>query len=91
MTMLAVLAFDARSYTLWSRHVTSALPQGLLSGIFIAAVVTHLLEALYAWRLAQRHGLTRSAAGWALQTFLLGYPSLRMLIGRARRGPDAAP
>lgn len=80
MAFLAILAFDARAYARWCAHVTAALPQPFLRGLFAAAVLTHVIEATYALRLAQRHGL--HAAGWLVQTFLLGYPSLRLLRRR---------
>jgi hypothetical protein len=83
MVLLAVLAFDAGAYAVWCANVTTVLPQRLLQAIFIAALVTHLAEAAYAFRLASRSGLREDAGGWFLQTFLLGYPSLRLLRRRA--------
>jgi hypothetical protein len=59
--------------------VTAGISQGRLRIIFVAAVLTHVAEAGYAWRLAQRAGLVTSAGGWAVQTFTLGFPSLRLL------------
>ena len=82
MVLLAVLAFDAGAYAAWCAHVTAVLPQRLLQGIFIAALATHLAEAAYAFRLASRSGLRENAGGWFVQTFLLGYPSLRLLRRR---------
>jgi len=83
MALLGLLAFHTGAYAQWRALVTVALSQSLLRGIFAAAVLTHLLEAMYAWHLAQRAGLRRSARGWFLQTLLLGYPSLRLLLRRA--------
>jgi hypothetical protein len=83
MVLLAVLAFDAGAYAAWCANVTTALPQRLLQGIFIAALATHIAEAVYAFRWASRSGLRENAGGWFLQTFLLGYPSLRLLRRRA--------
>ena len=83
MVLLAVLAFDAGAYAAWRAHVTTVLPQRLLQGIFIAALATHIAEAVYAFRWASRSGLRENAGGWFLQTFLLGYPSLRLLRRRA--------
>ena len=83
MVLLAVLAFDASAYSAWCAKVTTVLPQRLLQGIFIAALATHIGEAAYAFRLASRCGLRENAGGWFLQTFLLGYPSLRLLRRRA--------
>jgi hypothetical protein len=83
MVLLAVLAFDAGAYAAWCADVTTLLPQRLLQGIFIAALATHIGEAAYAFRLASRSGFRENASGWCLQTFLLGYPSLRLLRRRA--------
>lgn len=79
---LGVLAFDAGAYATWCAHATAGLAQGRLRIIFVAAVLTHAAEARYAWRLARRAGLETSARGWAVQTFLLGFPSLRLLRQR---------
>jgi hypothetical protein len=83
MVLLAVLAFDAGAYAAWCANVTTVLRQQLLQGIFVAALATHIAEAVYAFRLASRGGLRETAFGWFLQTFLLGYPSLRLLRRRA--------
>ncbi len=80
MIFLAALAFDPGAYAQWCAHVTAALPQPFLRWLFGAAVLTHMIEATYALRLAQRHGLR--AGGWLVQTALLGYPSLRLLRRR---------
>jgi hypothetical protein len=86
MVLTGVLAFHPGAYAEWCALVTARIPQGLLRGIFVAALITHLGEGLYAWRLAQRAGLGSSATGWFLQTFTLGFPSLRLLRRRAGRG-----
>ncbi|MBI4515220.1 MAG: DUF4499 domain-containing protein [Deltaproteobacteria bacterium] len=88
MGLLALVAFDAGAYARWCELVTPALPRGLLQGVFIAAVVAHLVEGAYAFRLAQHAGLHASAAGWLAQTCTLGYPSLRLL--RRRLGATRA-
>lgn len=79
---LGVLAFDAGAYATWCAHVTAGISQGRLRIIFVAAVLTHAAEAAYAWRVARRAGLTTSARGWVVQTFVLGFPSLRLLRRR---------
>jgi hypothetical protein len=85
LALNAAVAFDAGTYAWWCAHVTAALPQGVVQAIFIAAVLTHVGEATYALRLAQRSGLGSSAGGWFVQTLLLGFPSLRLLRQRAQR------
>ena len=78
----AVVAFDSGAYAWWCTHVTPVLSQGVVQAIFIAAIVTHVAEATYALRLAQRNGLGDRAGGWFVQTLLLGFPSLRLLRQR---------
>jgi len=87
MGFLAVLAFNSGAYTLWCGLVTTALPQGLLRGIFIIAVLLHLGEGTYALRVAQRAGLGAQAVAWSVQTMLLGFPSLRLLLRRVKGAP----
>lgn len=56
-------------------------------GIFVAAVVTHVSEAGYAYVVARREGLGEDAWKWGLQTLGVGFPSLvalhRLLAERA--------
>ena len=86
LALNAAVGFDARAFAAWSATVTTALEQSTVRNIFLAAVAAHAGEAWYAWRVAQGAGLRRSAAGWCLQTLLLGFPSLRLLLRRVRAG-----
>ena len=81
----AVLAFDRGVYDLWSRHVTGVFSRTVLGAILVAALLTHLVEALSAQRVARRAGLETAARGWFWQTLALGFPSLRLLLRRAPR------
>jgi hypothetical protein len=83
MSLLSALALSDAAHALWSQQVTTLLPQSLLRIVLIGAVVAHIGEALYAYRLAGRLGLARSQLGWTLQTLVLGFPSLRLLLRRA--------
>jgi len=57
-------------------------PSKIKRGIFAAAVVTHVAEALYAYRIAQNAGLGDEATRkWGLQTLGVGFPSLIALHG----------
>ncbi len=56
----------------------------MLQRLFIASVFVHFAEALFAYRKASQAGL-QTAKGWFAQTFLLGYPSLRLLLKRVGR------
>jgi hypothetical protein len=58
------------------------LPRPLLRTIALIAIALHVGEAVYARKLAKEAGL--DVNGWTLQTLLLGYPSLRLLLKRVR-------
>ena len=45
--------------------------------MLVGTAVIHAAEALAAGRMARRRGLP--ARGWRLQTFVVGFPSLRAL------------
>ena len=81
--LLGVLGVSSGAYGLWARYVTAVFSQTQLLRIFILSYVIHVGEALWARRLAQRSGLRASANSWAFQTFLIGFPSLRLLRARA--------
>lgn len=83
MSLLALLALSDGAYALWESRVTTWLPQSLLRVVLCAAVAAHIGEGLYAYRLAGRLGLQRSQLGWGMQTLVLGFPSLRLLLRRA--------
>ena len=78
MSLTAWIAFSATGYQLWSEAVTAYLPQGVFQWIFWLASAVHIIEAVYAYRLARRSGIT-SAGAWSLQTLILGYASLHLL------------
>lgn len=52
--------------------------------VFFLAVAAHIGEGIYAWKLAKKVDPANSR-GWFLQTFALGFPSLRLLLKRARK------
>ncbi|MEZ5507847.1 MAG: DUF4499 domain-containing protein [Gammaproteobacteria bacterium] len=78
MSLTGWIAFSATGYQLWSEGLTAHLPQGIFQWIFWLASAVHLLEAMYAYRLAQRSSIGHAGA-WALQTLVLGYASLHLL------------
>lgn len=59
--------------------------------VFAAAVVTHVVEAGYAYRVARREGLGDDAAMWGLQTLGVGFPSLIALHGLLEARAAASP
>eukprot|EP00752_Nemacystus_decipiens_P002963 g2753.t1 len=44
--------------------------------VCVAVYVIHVLEAVYAFRVARQAGHRDTALGWMAQTFLLGFPSI---------------
>lgn len=58
--------------------------QWMLKVTFILATAAHISEGIYAWFLAKRVDPDNSM-GWFLQTFALGFFSLRFLLKRARK------
>lgn len=62
---------------------------GLLQLILIGAVAAHAGEAIYARSISIKKGLTSSAANkWMIQTFLIGFPSLLVLVPYASDKKD---
>jgi hypothetical protein len=83
MSLTSTLACSDTAYALWSEHVMSFLSRGTIQKIFVVAWALHIGEALYARKLAGELGFSAAARrGWTLQTFLLGYPSLKKLLQR---------
>jgi 3beta-hydroxy-delta5-steroid dehydrogenase/steroid delta-isomerase len=80
IALLTVLAFDEDAYRYFSTHVTSIFSQSFLKVLFYATIVIHFCEAAYAYYVARRSRLQDIAVGWSFQTFLLGFPSLRLLL-----------
>ena len=81
----AVLALRALAYALFGT-------QGVLQCVLLAAIAAHAVEAVVAARMSRGMGCTKTWGLWALQTFCLGYPSLRLLLMRRRwcAGPGAS-
>jgi hypothetical protein len=89
MGTLAVLAFAPAAFAWWTTHLFPVPPQRALMPLFGAAVGLHAAEARYAYQLAERSGQGSLAGAWALQTFILGFPSLRLLRARAAQAKSA--
>ncbi len=78
MVVLTGLALHKPSYDAASEVAGDALPpREVLQVVLTGAVLVHAAEALAAGRMARRRGLR--ARGWRLQTFIVGFPSLRAL------------
>jgi hypothetical protein len=83
LSLLAALAVSGDLYAWWRAHVFALPGRGWLIAAIVATYVAHAGEAFFCYRLARHLGLRRSAAGWWLQTFVLGFPSLLLLRRRA--------
>ncbi|HMJ53898.1 MAG TPA: DUF4499 domain-containing protein [Polyangiaceae bacterium] len=89
LTVLGLQGFSSSFYGWWSEHVNALPAQSTMAWIFLACVPIHVGEALYCWRLSNRLGTPGASTGWALQTFVIGFPSTWLLMKRARPGPNA--
>jgi hypothetical protein len=75
---LTKLAVSKTAYDKVDEMTGDALPpRETLQALLIATAVVHAVEALAAGRMAKRRGL--APGGWRLQTFIVGFPSLRSL------------
>ncbi|MEZ4429085.1 MAG: DUF4499 domain-containing protein [Nannocystaceae bacterium] len=83
LTLLAVLAGCEAAYQWWIERVFWLPPRVVLIVTWWAAVAAHVLEARFAYKVALRTGRRDTAWRWALQTFLIGFPSLRLLLRAA--------
>jgi len=84
LSLLAVQSLHTPFYA-WYTTTLHPLPgQDVMLWILIACLPIHLFEAAYVFRLAQKLGLNQSAPLWAIQTFMLGYPSTRLMLARAK-------
>jgi hypothetical protein len=76
LVLLAVLSASPGAYRALGRRVPLPSRAGLRR-LLVGALALHLAEGAVAARLAQRRGL--DAGAWALQTAIVGFPSLRIL------------
>ena len=86
LSLLAAIACSTSLFEAWSQATRLPLPHVVYKGLLVFAAVMHVGEGLYAVVLAQRSAEAARTAGWGVQTFLLGYPSLRLLRARVNGG-----
>lgn len=91
-------AFVAVAPRWWVTNLGGLLANGILARrsrsrflrvSFALGVATHVGEAAWAYHTARRAGLAHAAPRWALQTLLVGFPSLVALHAVVR--DQAAP
>lgn len=84
MTLWGLLGLNAAVWRTWESVAGNLLPQSFVRGAFVAVVIVHVGEALYAYALAKRSGRAQAALGWLVQTFFIGVPSLKLLRAQVR-------
>lgn len=78
IVVLARLALSRSAYEQAGEMSGDRLPpREVLQAMLVGTAVIHAGEAIVAGRMARRRGL--SPRGWRLQTFVVGFPSLRAL------------
>ena len=82
LTLLSVLTLSSVAYAWWTSHVTTIFTPLVLQGLFAFAWLAHVMEAAYAYRLCRAHGIPEW--GWSVQTFVVGFPSLLLLLEETR-------
>lgn len=85
IAMLKLLALSRPAYE--KARETVPLPeQSELRKLLAVTAALHVGEAAFAYRRAKRLGLGDAAGQWAVQTFVVGFPSLLAMrrVARAR-------
>jgi hypothetical protein len=91
LSILAGQGFSDSFYAWWVAHVNPLPAQSTMAWIFLVCIPIHIGEAIYCWRLSNRLGTPGASMGWALQTLIIGFPSTRLLMKRARPTANAVP
>ena len=88
IVILARLVFSDGAYRRAAELSNGALPpRRALRALLATTAVIHAAEAIAAGRMARRRGL--APAGWRLQTFVVGFPSLLALRKNAPEPPPS--
>ena len=75
----------------WVENMHAMPSQKALVWIWIIGVIPlHLFEGWYAYRVCHKIGLESLAWKWAIQCFVIGYPSTHLLNKRKKRAASAA-
>ncbi len=87
--LLFVLAFSDAAYAGWLTSIGPMFSVRVLQIIAAIATLLHVGEGVFAYITARRANL-ETAFGWGVQTFLLGFPSLRLLLRELKKPGDGA-
>lgn len=78
VALLGLMATSQAAYDVVSRRLP--VPSRRTIKVLLAGTAAvHVGEAVYAYRVANENGFHRSASRWAVQTFVVGFPSLLKL------------
>ena len=89
MALFFAICLHPGVYEYWITHRHPLPDPGTLHLVLVAAVGLHIFEGWYCYHVATKLGLHKSARSWGWQTFVLGYPSTRLLL-RLRDTIEAA-
>ena len=84
LTLLGFQGLHDGFYNWWITNMHGLPGQNVMAWIFVACLPIHIFEAVYVYRVANHLGMVKSAMGWAVQTFILGYPSTHLIRKRAK-------
>lgn len=84
MTLWGLLGLNDAVWRAWETVAGNRPSRAFVLGAFVAVVLVHVGEALYAYALAKRSGRAQAAPGWLVQTFFIGVPSLKLLRAQVR-------
>lgn len=84
MLLLIVLVSSRKAYDRLKKIVP--LPSRRTVGLILTvATAIHVVEGMFAFRSAKRRGFGDAAAKWALQSFIVGFPSALKMRELSRR------
>lgn len=90
MVMLITFVASRRAYER-TKEVVPLPSRRTVGMILAAATAIHVGEGTYAYKAAKRRGFGESAMCWALQTFVVGFPSLLKMAELANERSNGHP
>jgi hypothetical protein len=67
-------------YAYWIENVHELPDPPILHWALWGVLAIHIFEGVLCYRIAKQLDLNASAKGWGIQSFMLGYPSTRLLF-----------
>ncbi len=84
LTLLAFIGFSQPFYDKYTLAIHTLPARQWMMWLFLGCIPIHVYEAWYAWKVAGELGMEKARLGWAIQCFVLGYPSTHLLKKRKR-------